>query len=203
MRLPVLIAIVLVPLSAQALDCSTVPRDLADMVAIDQALRFRLIETLPTLKPGERSHLTDQLAVVDRSNTKRLRSILRRCGWPKNSVVGSEPGQNAWLLAQHADHDIKFQLYALRLLEAAVHSSEASGENLAYLADRIAVAQGKKQLYGTQFNQPINCALEFEPVDDVTKVEVRRKALGMPTLAEYRRQVQDLLSPQCNQERAP
>ena len=203
MRLPILIAIVLIPLSAQALDCAAVPRDLADMVAIDQAFRFRLIEILPTLAPGERPHLADQLAIVDKANTERLRSILRHCGWPKSSVVGPEPGQNAWLLAQHADHDLKFQLYALRLLGAAVRSSEASSENLAYLADRIAVAQGKKQLYGTQFNQPSNCTFELEPVDDLTKVEARRKALGMPTLEEYRRQMQDMLAPQCNQGRAP
>lgn len=194
---------VLIPLSARALDCSTIPRDLADMVAVDQALRFRLIEMLPTLKPGERPHLADQLAVVDRSNTERLRSILRRCGWPRSSVVGPEPGRNAWLLAQHADHDRKFQLYALRLLDAAVRSSEAPGENLAYLSDRIAVARGKKQLYGTQFNQPSNCTFELEPVDDLTKVEQRRKALGMPTLTEYRGQMQDMLPQGCNAERTP
>jgi hypothetical protein len=200
MRLIALIATALVPFSSAALDCSNTPHDLADMVAVDQALRFQLIEILPTLQPGEHPRLADHLAIVDRSNTDRLRAILRHCGWPKASVFGPEAGQNAWLLAQHADHNLKFQLYVLRLLSAAVRASEASGENLAYLADRVAVAQGKKQLYGTQFNQPSNCAFELEPVDDIRKVEARRKDVGLPTLAEYRRQMEDMLAPQCKNQ---
>jgi len=200
MRIFLSFSLALISTFALAFDCTTVPRDLADMVAVDQALRFRLMGELPTLQAGEHPHTADHLAVVDRSNTKRLKAILQHCGWPKESVVGAQPGDNAWLLAQHADHDLQFQLYVLRLLEAAVRSGEASAENLAYLADRVAIAQGHMQLYGTQFHQPGNCEFELEPVDDIAKVETRRKELGMPTLTEYRRQMEEMLARRCKGE---
>jgi hypothetical protein len=149
--------------------------------------------------PGKPPHILEQISIVDRTNTERLKRVLRQCGWPKQSVHGEQAVNDAWLLAQHADHDPKFQVWALGLLEDAVKQGEAAGDQLAYLSDRVAAAQGKPQLYGTQFDIVGECGLELRNVDSAEKVEERRKALGMPSLAEYREQVQRyVLPPQCS-----
>jgi hypothetical protein len=125
------------------------------------------------------------------------------CGWPKKSRHGDKALSDAWLLAQHSDHDPKFQQRTLRLLESAVRSGEAPAGQLAYLTDRVATAAGKPQLYGTQFNVVGKCTLEPLPVDDLASVETRRKSLGMPTLAEYRTELQrQALPPQCRSSEA-
>lgn len=46
---------------------------------------------------------------VDIENTKKLRAIINKYGWPDANLVGVEASHLAWLIAQHSDHDIKFQ----------------------------------------------------------------------------------------------
>ena len=40
----------------------------------------------------------------------------------------------------------------MKLLEVAVSENKADPKNLAYLTDRVALFEGKPQLYGTQFD---------------------------------------------------
>ena len=61
-----------------------------------------------------------------------------------------QEARKAWLLVQHADADVKFQRRCLDLM-ARLPKGEVSISNLAYLTDRVLLAEGKKQLYGTQF----------------------------------------------------
>lgn len=86
---------------------------------------------------------------------------------------------------QHADQDRDFQRAARDLLEAAVRKGAAAPRDLAYLADRIAVAEGRPQEYGTQFTMPDRCTLIMRPVDSREQVNRRRQALGMPSLEKY------------------
>jgi hypothetical protein len=85
---------------------------------------------------------------------------------------------------QHADHDRPFQKQCLSLLTDAVKKGEATGEQLAYLTDRVRVSEKKKQLYGTQLRfvdgdyQPL-------PIEDEGNVDKRRKELGLSPLADY------------------
>jgi hypothetical protein len=53
-------------------------------------------------------------------------------------------------LIQHADRDIKFQKKYLKLLKEAANNNQAHLQNVAYLTDRILVAEKKKQRFGTQ-----------------------------------------------------
>jgi hypothetical protein len=122
-----------------------------------------------------------RLIRLDLSNTRRLKQIVAQHGWPGQSLVGPIGEQAAWLLAQHADHDLAFQQYCLPLLERAVQNQEASPANWAYLIDRVRVAEGHPQVYGTQFHG----ALRPLPIEDATRVDERRAEVGLPPLAEY------------------
>jgi hypothetical protein len=181
--------------------CAGFADELAVMVSADQALRARWdFSALPAGagSNAELPRIVQQTALVDRTNTTRLKSLVRACGWPKRSVHGEQAVQNAWLLAQHADHDRRFQRMVLSLLEAGVKAGEVPPDNLAYLADRLAVAQGKPQPYGTQLTQTGPCTFDFSPLDSRERVEARRKGIGLPALDDYRKLVNETsLPPSC------
>jgi hypothetical protein len=181
--------------------CAGYAAELAVMVSADQALRARRdFSALPAGagSNAELPRIVQQTALVDSANTTRLKSLVRACGWPKRSVHGEQAVQNAWLLAQHADHDRRFQRMVLSLLEAGVKAGEVPPENLAYLADRLAVAEGKPQPYGTQLTQTGPCTFDFSPLDSRERVEGRRKGIGLPALDDYRKLFEGMaLTPEC------
>lgn len=122
-----------------------------------------------------------QLILLDLSNSRRLKEIVAVYGWPGRSVVGPTGEQAAWLLAQHSDHDLPFQQHCLALLEQAIKNREAPAAHWAYLTDRVRVAEGRPQVYGTQFHG----ALQPLPIEDETRVDERRAEVGLPPLAEH------------------
>jgi hypothetical protein len=182
--------------------CASYAADLAVMTSVDQALRARWDFSAPPAdagSPAELPRIVQQTELVDRTNTTRLKALVRACGWPRRSVHGEQAVQNAWLLAQHADHDRRFQRLVLSLLETGVTAGEVPPENLAYLADRLAVADGKPQRWGTQLTQTGPCGFDFSPLDNRARVEERRKAIGLPPLEDYRQLVNDTAArPGCN-----
>lgn len=179
-------------------ECAAFASDLAVMAQIDQALRSRW-DTGADAFGSEPPQIVQQTQVIDRQNTESLKRMIKVCGWPKRSVYGAGAVNDAWLLAQHADHDRKFQRAVLVHLQRAVAAGEAPGGQLAYLADRVAVGEGKPQLYGTQLDSKGPCQMDFLPLDDRAKVEERRRAVGLPPLEEYRKLVQEnLLPPGCS-----
>src|SRR3989338_6041030 len=132
--------------------------ELQSMAAVDQDMR-------------ERSQTEGYLdETVDTTHTARMKEIVAEIGWPTISKVGKTASDKAWLLIQHADHDVAFQMQCLELMKAAP-ATEVDPTNIAFLEDRVRVNQGKEQIYGTQFTE----------VD----VDARRAEVGMEPLSEY------------------
>ncbi|MEX2117516.1 MAG: DUF6624 domain-containing protein [Bacteroidota bacterium] len=63
---------------------------------------------------------------IDQRNTERMKDIIQQAGWPGKSLVGEDGAEVAWLLVQHADHDIQFQKNMLPLIEEAAKKGEAT-----------------------------------------------------------------------------
>jgi hypothetical protein len=166
---------------AKKLHDEALRKELLKMVEEDQQARKPL---RGTGKPDPA--VIRKMEAVDRKNTARLKEIIDRHGWPGRTLVGDKGANAAWLLAQHADRDLPFQKRCLALLKKAVPAGEAAGQHLAYLTDRVLVAEGKKQLYGTQF-RTVDGKFEPSPIEDEANVDRRRKEVGLPTLAEYRK----------------
>jgi hypothetical protein len=131
---------------------------------------------------------------IDRKNTVRMKEIIKKHGWPGKSLVGDDGAHAAWLLVQHADEDREFQKRCLTLLERAVQAKQASGIDLAYLTDRVLVAENKKQVYGTQFRS-VDGKLEPNPIEDEKNVDRRRKEVGLPSMDEYRKMMAEMYKP--------
>jgi hypothetical protein len=125
---------------------------------------------------------------VDRRNVQRLKEIVAVHGWPGRSLVGPQAENVGFIIIQHADHAT--QIEYLPLLKQAVANGELQGQALAFLEDRILVAEGKKQRYGTQLRWNVETRqLELAPIEDEANVEVRRAALGLGPLEEYVKRV--------------
>ena len=69
--------------------------------------------------------------------------------------------------------------------------NEVIPSNVAYLTDRVLVAEGKKQKYGTQFTQ-VDGKHQPQPIEDEANVDKRRKDLGLSTMAEYTKQIEKM-----------
>ena len=112
------------------------------------------------------------------SNAKRLEEIVSLYGWPTVSKFGHKASHAAWLIAQHSDHDLEFQKKALDLMRQ-LPDREIDPKNIAYLEDRVLVAQNKPQLYGTQFY--VNEAGQYgpRPIEDEGNIEERWKNSGL------------------------
>jgi hypothetical protein len=126
---------------------------------------------------------TGKLATVDQKNRDRLKAIVDRHGWPGRSLVGPEGTHAAWLLVQHADADLAFQKRCLDLMKAAP-KGEVESKEIAYLTDRVLVAEKKKQVYGTQLTGQGDKYVP-QPIEDEANVDKRRAEVGLSPLAEY------------------
>lgn len=128
---------------------------------------------------------TDASKVVRSENNARMKEIIAAHGWPGKSMIGEDGAHAAWLLVQHADDEPAFQKQCLALMKPLVDAGEVTENNYAYLHDRIAVAEGRRQRYGTQFNKQ----REPQPIEDEANVDARRIAIGLPPMAEYKQQM--------------
>jgi predicted Zn finger-like uncharacterized protein len=157
----------------RARSCPDLLRELLERRDLDQAARSALVSGQQTL-----THVRQ----IDDDNAGWLTTIIDAVGWPGRTLVGDEGAHAAWLLAQHADRHPSLQRRCLKLLETAVGAGDASPTDLAYLTDRVLLASGASQIYGTQMTTQDGrfsaCRLrDPESVDD------RRAAAGLGTLA--------------------
>jgi len=135
-----------------------------------------------------------RIQAVDDDNAVWLRHVLGAWNWPGRSLVGDEGSHAAWLLAQHADRDPELQQLCLKLLNDAVENGEASAVDLASLTDRVLLAKGENQIYGTQISVNDGQFVAHRLSDPET-VDERRESVGLDRLDCFLRHVFDLYGP--------
>lgn len=166
-------------------------RELLTMVQRDQEARFAALNADKAGDHDKAKALWPKVEEVDNKDTARLRDILAKDGWPTRSMVGEDGAHAAWLLVQHADKDVAFQKQVLAMMKPLADKGEVGMVDYAYLEDRVAVAEHRKQRFGTQFT----AEREPSPIEDEAHVDERRTAIGMPTMAEYRAQMTAMYGP--------
>jgi hypothetical protein len=167
-------------------------QELLKRMAVDQQARKHLLDLMAQQNGPDPNGIQSQIVAakaklqkVDKENAARMKEIVRQHGWPGKTLVGSDGTQAAWLLVQHADPDLAFQKQCLTLITEAVKKGEVPAQQMAYLTDRVRVAEKQKQVYGTQFED-----LEPFPIEDEANVDKRRQGVNLPPLAEYRKSIE-------------
>ena len=147
-------------------------------------LRAELLHRAVPDQEARWAHDFGAMQRADADNLPWIRQVIAEHGWPGRSDVGDDGAQAAWLLVQHADADPAFQRDCLGLLTAAVGQGEARRSHLALLTDRVLVAEGQPQEYGTQLRYRDGECVPF-PVRDPERVDERRAAMALQPLADY------------------
>ena len=143
-------------------------------------LRAELLEMMKL--DQDTLHGKTQLSFEELSakQSQRVQEIVEKFGWPTIEMVGKDASQAAWIIVQHADHDIQFQKNMLWMMRPLALSKEIDPGNYVYLYDRIHTPQ----LYGTQGKCEGSTFTPF-PIKDIEKINTRRDEMGMSTAQEY------------------
>jgi len=195
MRAPTTLCLALLsltpPLAAQAqkkwiprdpaVECAGVqePALCAELLAIvdrDQLVRF------DAMAAPEDKTLAERVKKTDAENLARIEAILASRGWPGKALVGEKAVGAPWTVIQHAD--LATQKKHIEAMRKAADAGELNWGLVATTLDRIAVREGKPQLYGTQFREVNGEQVPF-PIEDEAHVDERRAKVGLQPLAEY------------------
>lgn len=153
---------------------------LAELVRIngngtDQKLKTELLAMRKTgqdtraemfaLPNAKHSILGPELEHTDAALTEELKQIVVSHGWPTIALVGLETSRAAALILIHSpDHG--FQRHLLPELQGLVQERRIVGSDIAMLVDKMLVAEGKPQRFGTQFAAKANGPWVMDPVED-------------------------------------
>jgi hypothetical protein len=157
----------------------------ARAVARDQAWRTVLEEVKGNAVTvgAVRSIIWPRICASDRSNGIWLLRYLRTHTWPARTVVGEKIAGAAWLLAQHADTYPAFQRHALSRMAPLLANRDVDPSSYANLFDRVAIADGRPQRYGTQidFDRRRRCIVK-PTLEDENGIDRFRQQVGLRQL---------------------
>ncbi|WP_157514653.1 DUF6624 domain-containing protein [Christiangramia portivictoriae] len=152
----------------------------------DQEIRFKLIQLQQDgkMNSDEVKELAQQMKMQDSLNLKKVEIILQD-GWPED--LNMQGNQTIFLVIQHADFQTQ-QKY-LPVIEKAVQDNKTFPANLALLKDRMALREGKKQIYGSQIFIDSKTGKKYvQPLQDPENVDELRAEVGLPTMETYLQQ---------------
>lgn len=149
--------------------------ELKVMAAEDLRLRQQLLDN------GELGDgYAPRMEALHVKNASRLKEIIAEHGWPDCELVGDEGTLAAWLIAQHAIGDPRFQREALEHVQEKVRLGRVPAAQEAYLYDRIAMYEGRHQRYGTQSLPCPDGKYRRWQTEDPEALNDRRILMGMP-----------------------
>lgn len=164
---------------------------LDSIFSADQKCRIQ-IDTIKKQYGWESTQMKAHLKLInkiDSINLIKVKQILDKYGWLGAETIGANGNLTLFLIIQHADQ-VTQEKY-LPMMREAVKKGKASAYNLALLEDRVALRQGKKQIYGSQIGSNVESKTYYIlPLEDPDNVDKRRSTVGLQPLAEYVKQWQ-------------
>lgn len=125
-----------------------------------------------------------EMEAVHDENAALLTRVFDDIGWPGRRDFGDDGAGAAFLILQHAIGHPELQRRGLALILDAIPEGQANPLDAAYLSDRIAIFEGRAQIFGTQFDWDSNGQLSPAPVRDEDTLDERRANVGLPPMAE-------------------
>lgn len=144
----------------------------------DQDLRNEYLHS-----PHDQS-IVRRVEILGAENLTWLKQLVNGSGLPTAHQVGERGLEWVWVLAQHADRDPEFQAKLLPMFVERYEAGELPAEYVAKLTDRVLLAKGKSQRFGTQFNW---LAGRFKLPGHVERdrMDAYRKEIGLMPLEDY------------------
>jgi|LGVF01.1.fsa_nt_gb hypothetical protein len=127
--------------------------------------------------------LVKQINYQDSINMDIVSKIIDNYGWLDVDKIGEQGNKTISLVIQHSSHSM--QEYYLPIMREAVKKGNANAKSLAFLEDRVAIDNGKKQIYGSQLYTNLKGNTVLAPIANPENVNMRRKAVGLGTIEEY------------------
>lgn len=152
----------------------------------DQDIRFKLIKLQQEGKMNSDAtkELVQHMKTQDSVNLDQVESILQN-GWPDD--LNMQGNQTIFLVIQHAD--LQTQKKYLPVIEKAMQDNKTFPANLALLKDRMALREGKKQIYGSQIFIDSNTGKKYvQPLQNPEEVDKLRAEVGLPSMETYLQQ---------------
>ena len=132
----------------------------------------------------ELAGLLKKMQQADSINILKVTALIDKYGWLGPDVVGRDGNTTLFMVIQHSNLNIQEKY--LPLMRHAVQTGDANPASLALLEDRVALRQGKKQLYGSQLSWNMKTNEYFVlPLENPDSVDIRRAAVGLGPLADY------------------
>jgi len=125
-----------------------------------------------------------EMEALHNENAALLAEVFDAIGWPGRDKLGDDGAAAAFLILQHAISRPDVQRRGLALMMDALEKNEANSLDAAYLSDRIAVMEGRPQVFGTQFDWDEQGLLSPAALVDPPNIDARRAAVGLPPMAE-------------------
>ena len=120
----------------------------------------------------------------DSINLLKVTKILDNDGWLGADKIGEAGNKTLFLVIQHSN--TQTQLKYLPMLQNAVMQGNAKPNYLALLQDRVLLAQGEKQIYGSQLETDVKTGeYVLSPMIDPDNVDKRRAQVGLQPISEY------------------
>ncbi|MDX5348261.1 MAG: hypothetical protein LPK19_13570, partial [Hymenobacteraceae bacterium] len=153
---------------------------------LDQKYRQQMneVEKKHGWQSEEMQALFRKMRAADSVNVIKVSKVLDERGWPGTDIIGQQGSQTLFLVIQHSD--LPVQLKYLPLMREAAKQGKLSAGSLALLEDRVALRQGKKQLYGSQIGRDETTGEHYVlPLADPENVDKRRAEVGLGPLQDY------------------
>ncbi len=132
----------------------------------------------------EAKELDKLIIKQDVVNLKRVEEIISKYSWLGYNIVGLKGNKTLFLVIQHADIEIQKKYFPI--MKEAVNEGNAENSDLALLIDRIAVSEGKKQIYGSQMGYNKEKGVYYlKPLIKPSEVDKRREEVGLEPIADY------------------
>jgi hypothetical protein len=163
--------------------------ELKIMINNDQEIQ-RLIMNSDIRK---RDSLKNRKTEIFKKNHYKVKGYYKNHGFPGIKENGTETSHFFWLIVQHCDEDVKFQMVVLKDMKRQIKYANADKIDFAYLYDRVKKNMGHKQYYGTQISFDSKGGSPYPyNLKDPLNVNKRRFEIGLGTLEEYIKEISSL-----------
>ncbi len=153
---------------------------------VDQRYRGRM-EIIMARYGGESAQmkvLLDSMKYTDSLNMMYVSHIIDTYGWLGPDDIGNGANEALFMVVQHSTPEDRRKY--LPVMRSAAQAGKAKGSSLALMEDRVALHDGREQLYGSQLSwNMITNEYYVQPIADPDHVDERRAALGLVPMATY------------------